>query len=136
MKEKKLVHLMLVLTVILSLLIVVGGCVPGGSDKSGDSDTKTTTENEDGSEVSPIPKIGQDQPYYNFYNKVAINQTKAEVASALGVAGAQAARCPVMHMLPSRRRWCARSKNKTQQGKTRLGLLFGPHTSPTWPKSA
>lgn len=85
MKEKKLVHLMLVLTVILGLLIVVGGCVPGGSDKSGDSDTKTTTENEDGSEVSPIPKIGQDQPYYNFYNKVAINQTKAEVASALGV---------------------------------------------------
>lgn len=85
MKDKKLGRLMLILIVVLGILTLVTGCVPKGSDKSGDSDTKTTTDNEAASEVSPIPKIGQDQPFYNFYNKVAINQTKDQVAAALGV---------------------------------------------------
>jgi hypothetical protein len=85
MKDKKSVHLMLVLIVVLGLLILVSGCVPGGADKSGDTDGTIATEKDTVSEVSPIPKIGQDQPFYNFYNKVAINQTKAEVASVLGV---------------------------------------------------
>lgn len=85
MKRKKLGQLMLMLIVVLGLLTLVTGCVLNGLDKSDDNDTKTTTDNEATSEVSPIPKIGQNQPFYNFYNKVAINQTKDEVAAALGV---------------------------------------------------
>lgn len=85
MKRKNSVRLMLTLIVILGVLVMVSGCFPGKSEKSEDNDGKATTENKTTSQASPIPKIGQDQPFYNFYNKVAINQTKAEVDSVLGV---------------------------------------------------
>ncbi|MBC3900331.1 hypothetical protein GH811_11950 [Acetobacterium malicum] len=81
MKDKKFTRLMMVLIVVLGVLVMVTGCFPNGSDNSKDNDSMATSE----SEASPIPKIGQDQPFYSFYNKVAINQTKAEVDSALGV---------------------------------------------------
>lgn len=85
MKRKNSVRLMLALIVIWGILVMVSGCFPGKSEKSEDNDGKATTANGTTSEASPIPKIGQDQLFYNFYNKVTINQTKAEVDSALGV---------------------------------------------------
>ncbi|WP_373483206.1 hypothetical protein [Acetobacterium sp.] len=85
MKCKNLRRLMMVLIVILGILVVASGCFPKGSEKSGDNNSKATNENEKASEASTIPKIGQDQPFYEFYNKVAINQTKEQVDSALGV---------------------------------------------------
>jgi hypothetical protein len=85
MKDKIFLRLMMALIVVLGVLVLTSGCFPNGSDKAADTGSKAATENETVSEASPIPKIGQDQPFYQFYNKVAINQTKAEVASALGV---------------------------------------------------
>lgn len=85
MKRKNSVRLMLTLIVILGVLVMVSGCFPGKSEKSEANDGKATTENQTSSETKAIPKIGQDQPFYNFYNKVTINQTKAEVDSTLGV---------------------------------------------------
>jgi hypothetical protein len=85
MKDKTFLRLMMALIVVLGVLILTSGCFPNGFDKAADTGSKAATENETVSEASPIPKIGQDQPFYQFYNKVAINQTKDEVASALGV---------------------------------------------------
>ena len=85
MNKKSLVGMLMVVVVFLSLLILITGCFPKGADKSDDSDTKTPTEKETIVDVSPIAKIGQDQPFYDFYHQVAINQTKAEVNNTLGV---------------------------------------------------
>lgn len=79
------VRLMMALAVVLGVMILVSGCLSTGSEKSGNSSTNTNSENEASSETSPIPKIGQDLALYDFYNKVAVNQTKAEVQSSLGV---------------------------------------------------
>lgn len=83
MNNKNLVRVMMVLIVFLGVLISLSGCFPNGGDKSGDN--KASTENEEVNEASTIPKIGQDQPIYDFYHQVEMNQTKVEVDSALGV---------------------------------------------------
>lgn len=85
MNNKHLVRIMLVMIVFLSILIMVTACFPSGVDKSEDNNSKTSTENEVSSQVSPIAKIGQDQPFYDFYHQVEINQTKTEVDNVLGV---------------------------------------------------
>lgn len=85
MFNKKCIRGMTVLAVVLGVMILISGCLSTGSDKSGDSATSTNSENETSSEASPIPRIGQELPLYDFYNKVEINQTKAEVQSRMGV---------------------------------------------------
>ncbi len=83
MKNKNLLQLIKILIIVLSVVILVTGCFPKAAENKDDHGSKPTTENK--TQVSPLPKVGQDQPFYDFYNKVAINQTKAEVDSALGV---------------------------------------------------
>lgn len=85
MKKKKLLSLMPALVVFLSLLILVTGCFPKEAETPDDSDSLTPSEKETRVEASPIGKIGQDQAFYDFYHQVAINQTKTEVNTALGV---------------------------------------------------
>lgn len=85
MNKKTIVRVMMQVFVVLGVLIIFTSCSPKEADKAEDPTNKAPVENEVISEASPIPKIGQDQPFYDFYNQVAINQTKTEVNNALGV---------------------------------------------------
>ncbi len=89
MNNKNLFRRIIGLIVVLGILILVSGCSPKEAEKSEANQNEASIESETVSkivnEASSFPKIGKDQPFYDFYNKVAINQTKAEVASVLGV---------------------------------------------------
>lgn len=83
--KNNLIGMMTVLVLFLSVLILVSGCSPNGTDQSADSNSQAPTEKQTSNDPSPIAQIGQDQAFYDFYHQVAINQTKAEVNTALGV---------------------------------------------------
>jgi len=84
MTDKKLVRL-LIMAVLFGAMILVSGCFPQAIEKTENSDTKINEESETSRVTTEIPKIGQELALYDFYNKVAINQTKAEVDKTLGV---------------------------------------------------
>ena len=90
MVKIKKIQMWLMLVIFLSVVVMVSGCQENSTNKSGENnstrDTNAIAVNEPSDGVGPLPQIGQDQSFYNFYNKVAVNQTKAEVDSALGVA--------------------------------------------------
>ncbi|MDK2935071.1 MAG: hypothetical protein PWP16_161 [Eubacteriaceae bacterium] len=88
MKKPKLSKKMLLIVgIVLLMLIVVGIILVFFVFKPGDSTVEASDESvtSEEAENSEIPTIGQDQSYYNFYNQIELNMSKAEVNQRLGM---------------------------------------------------
>ena len=78
MLKKKWFRILMVSVLVLGMTGFVFGCSSGGS---AEKKTDTTVSGS----PSTIPEVGKDNAIYNFYNKVQINQAKADIQAALGV---------------------------------------------------
>ncbi|WKY45204.1 hypothetical protein Q5O14_03635 [Eubacteriaceae bacterium ES2] len=86
-KTKISKKMLLIAGIALLLLIVVGIILVFFVFKPGDGTVEASDENSatEASASTDIATIGQDQPYYNFYNQVELNMSKAEVNQRLGM---------------------------------------------------
>lgn len=89
MSKIKWIRIMMTALLILGLSVTAFGCFAGRSNENGEneanSDSKTGSETTTSDTASALSEIGKDQAFYNFYNKVQINQTKSDVGKSLGV---------------------------------------------------
>lgn len=84
MLKTKRIRIMMVFICVLSLAAFVFGCSPSGSKNTQENTANDNTEN---SKTGNTPMdIQNTNAIFNFYNKVQINQKKAEVEKNLGVA--------------------------------------------------
>lgn len=88
--SKKIIRIMMLLVLVFSLVLTVSGCFPSGNRKTTENDAQIKpskpVENATTSSADAPAEVLNDNVMYTFYNKVKMNQSKAEVDSALGVA--------------------------------------------------
>src|SRR5665647_848269 len=82
MSRNKLSRLLLVIILFLGCAVMFSGCSQDDSNKITENETKsdssTTADNS-------VNEIANDNVIFNFYNKVYMDQTKAEVEAATGI---------------------------------------------------